>query len=273
MITERLLCSSKGLTYRRRGSGVPVVLIHGIPGSERSWDAVRTSLSVDLDVISPNLLGFGGSARPADAQLLLSEGQAEALADLLDELEITRAILVGHDFGGPVALQLTRRRPDTVSALGLLAANVFADTPVPFPLATARWPLVGFLARRLVFSTPSLRLMLKRGTGSPVTALDPETHLGEREQRETIAWIFATSLTRLAELYRPIEEQLRALRIPMFVGWGEDDPFFTVAQGERTAQAARVRLRLYDRAGHFLPQERPGEVAADIAALVKAAHA
>jgi pimeloyl-ACP methyl ester carboxylesterase len=51
---------------------------------------------------------------------------------------------------------------------------------------------------------------------------------------------------------------------------GDRDPFFSVEQGERTAAAARASFSLYPDAGHFLPQERPTEVAADLNALIAA---
>ena len=56
----------------------------------------------------------------------------------------------------------------------------------------------------------------------------------------------------------------------MLVGWGDRDPFFPVEQGERTAAAANARLRVFEGAGHFLPHERPTEVADEIAALATA---
>lgn len=74
-------------------------------------------------------------------------------------------------------------------------------------------------------------------------------------------------MTRLEELYRPIESRLEDLTCPTFVGWGDQDPFFSVTHGQRTAEAAGTTLRLYSGAGHFLPHERPAEVAADIIEL------
>lgn len=77
------------------------------------------------------------------------------------------------------------------------------------------------------------------------------------------------SLRQLAELYRPVEDALGAISVPTLVGWGDHDPFFPVEQGRRTAEAVPgAELRLYEGAGHFLPEERPEELAADIALLV-----
>ena len=110
--------------------------------------------------------------------------------------------------------------------------------------------------------------MLRQGTGAQTSSPDPTIYLGDRGQQRSIAAIFGGSLTRLEEIYSPIESQLEDLTCPTFVGWGDQDPFFSVTHGQRTAQAAGTTLRLYARAGHFLPHERPGEVAADIMQLL-----
>ena len=56
----------------------------------------------------------------------------------------------------------------------------------------------------------------------------------------------------------------------MLVGWGDRDPFFPLEQGERTAAAANARLHVFHGAGHFLPHERPAEVARQVAAFATA---
>ena len=244
------------------------MLLHGLPGSFASWLQVAELLSDRHELVVPDLLGFGASAKPASLPELHISAQADALAGLLEELAIERVALVGHDFGGPVAVELAGRHPGLVSHLGVLATNLFPDTPIPFPLSTVTWPLLGRPARRLLFSRLSLHMMLRAGTGRPRVALNPSTYLGDAGQRSAIRTIFGGSLTSLHELYAPVERHARAIGVPTFTGWGTRDPFFSVEQGERTAAALSTTLRVYDDAGHFLPEERPHEVARDLAALV-----
>lgn len=271
--TEDVVRSPSGLGYRRMGAGQPVVLLHGIPGSGATWAPVVEALRDGFDVIVPDLLGFGGSERPRGLDDLHAVAQAAAVAALLNELHLTGAVVVGHDFGGPVAVMLTAARADLVAAIGLFATNTFPDTPVPFPLSTVNWPVVGAAARRVLFCGLSLRMLLHQAVGPDGPQLDPAVHLGDSTQQAAIATIFAGSLTGLARLYEPVEAQLRSLDIPALVGWGDRDPLFSVEQGRRTADAAGVDLRLYSGAGHFLPQERPADVAADIVTLASAASA
>ncbi len=245
------------------------MLLHGIPGSAASWDKVTGLLAPRHRVVVPDLIGFGESSRSCDVDELHARGQAEALLQALDALSIERATFVGHDFGGPVALMLWALAPWRITSLGLLSTNAFTDTPIPFPLSATTWPIVGALARSTLFSPASLRMMLRQGVGNPRVRVDPSTAVGDRDQARAIATIFSASLTRLGELYGPIERALQSVTVPTFVAWGDRDPFFSAEHGRRTARAiAGSRFELFEGAGHFLPDERPQEVAALVGALV-----
>jgi pimeloyl-ACP methyl ester carboxylesterase len=253
------------------GGGRDVVLLHGVPGSSDSWRAVVPALEDSGHrVIVADLLGFGASPRPEGIEALWASAQATALADALDAARITRATVVGHDFGGPVALALLAARPDLVGALGLVATNAFADTPVPLPIAAVRWPVVGPLAATALFSRPSLAFMLRQGSGASSDGPRAEHALGDGAQRRAIATIFAHALRELPARYGPLEEVLRGYAGPALVVWGDRDPFFPVAQAERTAAAlADARLRVLPGCGHFVPDERPRELATEVAALAE----
>ena len=256
-----------------QGQGPVVVLLHGIPGSSSSWVNVATLLSEHHRVLIPDLIGFGASSRCLDPDTLHAKGQATLLLEALDCLRVDRATVVGHDFGGPVALALLAQRPRCVDGLGLLSTNTFSDTPIPFPLSATTWPVVGWLARKALFSPASFRMMLRQGVGTPRVDVDAASAIGDRDQARAIAAIFKVSFLRLGELYAPIEQALESVAVPSFVAWGDHDPFFSVEQGRRTANAiAGARFELLQGAGHFLPEERPAEVASLIAQLAQLVH-
>lgn len=261
--------ASNGMAYRRAGTGPTVVLLHGIPGQGRAWHKVQTALGERFDVVVPDLIGFGESDRLSGSTIdnVGPAAQAAHVANLLDELCVRRATVVGHDFGAPVSVLLAATRPELVAAVAILAGNTFPDTPIPFPLSLTTVPVVGAVFSRLLFSAPSLRLMIRQGTGPGLAPPDTDVYLGDRDQRRTIATIFAGALTRLAELYSPVAAALENLHVPVLVGWGDRDPFFPIEQGERTAAVADARLHVFGGAGHFLPHERPDDVAGQISAL------
>jgi pimeloyl-ACP methyl ester carboxylesterase len=238
--------------------GLPLLLLHGIPGRASVWDKVIDRLPDGYRVIVPDLLGFGASSRPNGALDLHAENQANTLAVALDQLDIASVMVVGHDFGGPVALWLIRLRPGLVTHLGLVATNVMPDTPIPQPLNLLTAPVVGGLVERMMMSPSALRMMANRGVGRPKIAIDGRAYVGDRRQARAIRTIFSTSLRNLRDLYTPTKEALDALTIPVFVAWGENDPFFPVAEGRRIADAvAGSTFTVFNGAGHFLPDERP----------------
>lgn len=259
--------TSHGMAYRRGGTGPTVVLLHGIPGQGQVWEPVEAGLDGAFDVVTPDLIGFGASDGPSRPTIddVGPAAQAAGVAALLDEIGVHSATVVGHDFGAPVGVLLAAARPDLVVALSSLSGNVFPDTPIPFPLSLTNAPVIGGLLSQLLFSATSLTLMLRQGTGPESTPPDATVYIGDRRQRRTIAAIFSGALTRLEELYSPVAAALGDLDVPVLVGWGDRDPFFPVEHAERTAAAADGRLRIFDGAGHFLPHERPIDVAQEIA--------
>jgi pimeloyl-ACP methyl ester carboxylesterase len=101
----------------RQGSGEPLVLLHGILGSERMWSHVVPLLAGHYDVIAPTMLGHRGgrpaAARPARLEHVVADAQR-----LLDGLGLETVHLAGNSLGGQVALELARLgRARTVCAL------------------------------------------------------------------------------------------------------------------------------------------------------------
>lgn len=246
-----------------------LLLLHGIPGSAAVWEPVAARLrATGHTVLAPALAGFDDAPLPPDPDDLLAPSQARRVLRLLDDTGVDRVVVAGHDFGGPVAAHLVAAAPERITALAVFATNAFPDTPIPFPLSALKLPAVGTLARRLLFSRPSLAMMVRRGVGRPPVRLELGDYLGDRRRQAAIAMIFAASLRRIEELYTPVQAALGAVDVPALVGWGDRDPFFPVAVGRRTADLIpNARFQLYEGAGHFLPEERPAEVAADLGAL------
>lgn len=115
------------LGYERRGTGAPLVLLHGFPLDHHLWDDVAPLLEDTFDLILPDLRGFGGSSTVDSFYTM--EDMASDIAALLDQLGIQRAAIVGHSMGGYVALAFARLYPKRVTGLGLVSSQVLADPP------------------------------------------------------------------------------------------------------------------------------------------------
>lgn len=100
-----------------------ILLIHGIPGSARTWHRVVAALENDHDVLHPDSVGFGGSNDFVTADDLLAPNQARALGEQLDRRDVGRVVLVGHDFGGPVAAHLIAADPSRVATLARVTSS------------------------------------------------------------------------------------------------------------------------------------------------------
>ena len=82
------------LAYQDEGQGDAILLLHGMAGSSQTWRSVIRPLSRKYRVIAPDLLGHGSSAKPRSDYSL--GAFAVLLRDLLDELGVARATIVGH---------------------------------------------------------------------------------------------------------------------------------------------------------------------------------
>jgi pimeloyl-ACP methyl ester carboxylesterase len=253
---------------RRPGDGPALLLLHGIPGWRGTWRAVMHRLPPRLDVLAPDLIGFGASS-PARGLMHAAE-QAEVLHGMLDALAMRDVHLAGFDFGGPTAVLLARRLGRRARSLTLAATNVFPDTPIPAPLRLARVPALGALLFGLAFGRLGLALMWRAATGDrrrfPFRRY--REALRSRDGRVSTRRIFHASLADLPRHYTEIDRALGELSLPALVLWGDRDPFFAVEVGRRTADRVGARLRVLEGCGHFVPEERADEMADELAAHV-----
>jgi 3-oxoadipate enol-lactonase len=114
------------LAYDVKGTGAPVVLLHGYPFNRSMWREQTEALAESYRVITPDLRGLGESEGTQDAAAMIE--MARDTAALLDHLQIDRVVLGGLSMGGYVALAFVRRFPLRVRALVLADTRPQADT-------------------------------------------------------------------------------------------------------------------------------------------------
>lgn len=251
-----------------RGSGDPVVLIHGFPTCGHLWTDVVPELPAGHRVIVLDLLGFGRSDPPGQHPVSV-RAHADRVVGLLDLLGVNHAAVVGHDVGGAIALTMAARHPLRVSRLGLVASAAFDAWPArEVKLARAMLPLTRHLPPAWILSV--LRADLQRGYVD-----------ADRAQRSIARYVrpFAGAAGRdilfrhLVELDAADTEvltpRLRELVQPTAIVWGRHDPFLPVATGRRLHEAIPgSTLEIVEEGCHFLPEDAPRAVAAAIAGLL-----
>src|SRR6201997_5068060 len=145
------------VAYRDTGAGEALLLIHGMAGSSATWRAVIPELSKKYRVVAPDLLGHGESAKPRGDYSL--GAFAALLRDLLDELGISRATVVGQSLGGGVAMQFIYQHRDYCQRLVLISSGGLG-------------PDLSWILR--ILSAPGTELVL------PVVAPQPVLNVGNK---------------------------------------------------------------------------------------------
>jgi pimeloyl-ACP methyl ester carboxylesterase len=142
--------SGRGLSYERRGSGSPVVLLHGWCLNGRLWTYVAEALQSDHDVVVSDQAGFGRSDHldgPYDL-----DGYASDVLALLDELELADAALVGFAFGAAVAMAAAVHDDRRIGGLVSIGVPSAGHSPYDkMPRAMRRdWPEFACLSARAI---------------------------------------------------------------------------------------------------------------------------
>lgn len=120
------------------GTGPAVVLLHGFPELAYSWrHQVPVLAAAGFRVIAPNQRGYGESSQPRETESYTIDVLAADVIGLLDALGVGQAVVVGHDWGSPVAWHTALRHPDRVRAVGSLSVPPARRAPGP-PLGLMR---------------------------------------------------------------------------------------------------------------------------------------
>jgi pimeloyl-ACP methyl ester carboxylesterase len=252
--------------FHDEGEGEALLLIHGMAGSSETWRAILPQLAKKYRVIAPDLLGHGQSAKPRTDYSL--GAFAVGLRDLLDELGVDSATIVGHSLGGGIAMQFLYQHPEYCSRLVLISSGGLGQD-------------VGLILRLL--SAPGAELVMPVIAPGPVLRVGNSvrgwlTSLGLRSPRGAEIWnaysSFSDSATREAFLrtLRSVVDyrgqavsalnrlQLRA-EMPTLAIWGEDDTIIPVDHAYAALDARPdCRVEVLSGVGHFAHVEAPTEV-------------
>lgn len=245
---------------------VPLVLLHGFPVDSRMWDTTVAELPGTRQVLAVDLPGLGGSADVPPGEPTL-DASADAVAAVLADRGITRAVVAGLSMGGYVALALLERHPDLVAGLGLLDTKATADEP---DARTNRLRIAD-----AVEATGSVDEVLPMGG----VLLGESSRIARPElAAELTAWIdeqtpAGVAWSQRAMAARPDRTaQLAAYQGPVLVLVGDEDQVTPVDVAESMVHGlADAQLVVVVRAGHMTAVEDPAAVAAALSDLAQRA--
>lgn len=253
------------LHYIDEGTGSPIVFVHGTPTWSFVWRQQIKPLSRQFRCIAPDHLGFGLSDKPA-AFSYTPEAHADNLETLIEYLQLKDITLVVHDFGGPIGLRYALRHPENVKHLVILNTWMWSLQEEKQLTKISKF-MSGGLGRFLYLNLNfSARLLLPRGYHQR-KHLTKDVHqhylrpLSSSSQRLG-SWNFAKALHESSPYFDQIWEQREKLRpIKKLLIWGEKDallPLHFLERWKLNFPEAKVAPL---QAGHFLQEEKGGEVA------------
>jgi len=248
------------LHYVRAGEGPPLLLLHGWPQTWYEWRDVLGPLAKQYTVIAPDLRGMGDSGKPREGYD--KRTVADDTRELVHELGFEEVAVVGHDWGMPTAYAYAARYREEVQALAVMEAmlpGVREDDKLGM-LWHVRFHQVRDLPERLVSGNEEtyLKWFYREGAYDP-SAIDREA-LAEYVR----SYSAPGGLRGGFEYYRAYEEDAehnkehtqQDLEMPVLALGGEAS-FGSMPVQDMEAVATDVDGEVVERAGHWIPEERP----------------
>lgn len=266
-------------------AGAPIVFAHGNPAWSFIYrDAISRVVGAGHRAIAIDHLGFGRSDKPVGRSLYSIERHADRFAALIDTLEVRDAIVVVHDWGGPIGLDWAVRNPDRVA--GIFVLNTFAHrppgrVPLPLPIRLFRAPLLGELmvkranlfTRGFLFHAGTTHPERFRGAVRQAYLAPHPTWASRTGMLEFPRQIPKGPDGEVSEFCAEIESRLEArfTAEQVRILWGERDVAFTEEMLQRfwlkSFPGAEV-TRLVD-AAHFVQEDAPDEFAEALVEFVE----
>ena len=229
---------------RTGASPATVLALHGWGRSHRDFAQVLAPADAPaLDAIALDLPGFGAAAPPPEPWG--SRDYAELVAEVLDEMD-TPIVVLGHSFGGRVAVELAALRPEVVAGL------VLTGVPLQRTGAPRRPPFRFRIARR----------MRKLGLLSATRMEQLRQRFGSSDYRAAQGIMRSVLVRVVNERY---DDALEAIRCPVDLVWGEDDEVAPLAVARGAAeQLWSARVTVLPAVGHMTPLAASGALRAAV---------
>ena len=238
------------LAFERAGEGPPLVLVHGLLCDGRAWRPQLAGLAGELTVVAWDEPGAGRSSEPQEPFELAD--YADALAGLIEGLGLGPAAVAGMSWGGIVAQELYRRRPELVAGL------ILADTYAGWAGSLTAEACVARLASCLSQSTMPAEEVVEQWMPGLLSARAPD---GVIDELASILSGFQPAAFRLAARAAAgadTRDLLGRIEAPTLLLWGEHDARSPLAVGERMRDAIPgARLSVIADAGHMSNLEQP----------------
>lgn len=255
------------IAYRDEGKGPALLLIHGMAGSSDTWQAMIPRLSKKYRVIAPDLLGHGKSAKPRGDYSL--GAFAVWLRDLLDELGVHRATVIGQSLGGGIAMQFAYQHREYCDRLVLIGSGGLG--PDLSPLLRILSAPGAELVLPVVAPQPVLNLGNKLGSWLSSAGIQAPrasqmwraySSLSEAEARQAFLRTLRSVVDHRGQAVSALNKLHLTADLPTLLIWGDHDNIIPVSHAYAAHDALPgSRLEVLNGVGHFPHAEAPTAVA------------
>jgi haloalkane dehalogenase len=260
--------------YVDEGDGEPVLLLHGEPTWSYLYRKLIPPLAAVARVVAPDYFGFGRSDKPVDRDWYSFDAHYASIERLVEELELRRLTVVVQDWGGPIGLRLAVTRPERVERLVIMNTGVGAGRA-----PSEEWLRFREFVRRVGTDLQPGQLVritcVTELTDEVVAAYDapfptPESKTGPLMFPELVPTeVDHPSTPKMLE----VREALTRWEKPALVLFSDSDPIFSPQHGQRMAERipGAEPAETIEGAGHFLQEDRGGELGERIARWLRGA--
>ena len=270
MTSLRLLVNGKRYALQVSGQGEPILLLHGFSADKSSWNALRGVLQSTHQVIAIDILGHGASAKPASASDYAMDHVARDIIDLLNQMGLDEAHLLGYSMGGRLALYLATHYPARIKSLILESASPGIPDDDE---RQARQRSDDALADRI--EANGIAWFVDYWERLPLWAtqarLPADVLAAQRDQRlRNCALGLANSLRSMGAGTQPnLWPLLPSLELPALLIAGEHDQKFRRINQDMRLFLPRPQLTIIPDAGHNTHLERPAAFPRAVASFLQ----
>ncbi len=252
-----------------KGAGRPLVLIHGNPGSSQDWTRLFGPLAASHKVIAFDRPGHGRSQRPKHIDATV-EVQAGLLHDALKQLHVERPIVVGHSWGGALALVYAINYPKEVAGVMLVAPAIYeSQDGVSLVTSLPAVPVLGDAVNAVLtplFGASVVRSELKKAfSPDPVPPKYLRSVLSEWTKPEKVK-AYSLDEASLNDCLKKFSPRYPEISVPVSILAGDSDLIVSEKDNaERLHQALpKSHLTVLPKTGHEIPFTHPQAVADEI---------
>ena len=257
--------SNNYINYERLGSGAQtLVFIHGFGASLSSWNDIKNLFDLQkYTLYFVDLKGFGFSSKPHTNEYHITD-QAKIVLGLLNQLSLNHVVLIGHSYGGSVALtalvDLIKKNNESLISRIILIDAPATPNVIPFFIDVLRNPITNFISLHIMPAEYRSKFILH--------SLFFDRHKVDSIKIERYAYFFKEksfdyAITKMAEQIIPDNfsayiNAYSSIKIPCLIIWGNNDPILPVSMAFNLQKSIKgASLKIIENCGHITQEECP----------------